>query len=92
MLATLASIRTEAEQTRQHHAELAADLAETGGPFPHRLHVNALVFKFMWDQAEMLLRWVTWAEQEVADWPDDASQRPEREVATVLRKAAASSS
>jgi DNA-binding PadR family transcriptional regulator len=91
LLATLASIRTEAERTRQHHAELAADLAETGGPFPERLHVNALVFKFMWDQAEMLLRWVTWAEQEVADWPEDASQPPEREVATILRKAAASS-
>jgi DNA-binding PadR family transcriptional regulator len=87
--ATLASIRTEAEQTGQHHADLAADLAETGGPFPDRLHVNALVFKFMWDQAEMLLHWVTWAEQEVADWPDDASQ-PRREVVTVLRDAAAS--
>jgi len=92
LLATLASIRTEAERTRQHHAELAADLAETGGPFPERLHVNALVFKFMWDQAEMLLRWVTWAEQEVADWPDDASQPTEREVVTVLREAAAASS
>lgn len=89
LLATLASIRAEAEQTRQHHAELAADLAQTGGPFPERLHVNALVFKFMWEQTEMLLRWVTWAEQEVADWPDDAS-RPPGEVAPVLREAAAS--
>lgn len=92
LLATLASIRTEAEQTRQHHAELATDLAKTGGPFPDRLHVNTLVFKFMWEQTAMLIRWVTWAEQEVADWPDDATQPPEREVATVLREAAASSS
>lgn len=92
LLATLASIRTEAEQTRQHHAALATELAKTGGPFPDRLHVNTLVFKFMWEQTAMLLRWVTWAEQEVADWPDDATQPPEREVATVLREAAASSS
>ena len=92
LLATLASIRTEAEKTRQRHAALAADLAETGGPFPDRLHVNALVFKFMWEQAEMLLRWATWAEQEVADWPDDISQPPVPEVAPVLREAAASSS
>jgi PadR family transcriptional regulator, regulatory protein AphA len=91
LLATLASIRTEAEKTRRHHAELATDLAETGGPFPERLHVNALVFKLMWEQTEMLLRWVNWAEQEVADWPDDASQPTEREVVTVLREAAASS-
>lgn len=91
LLATLGSIRTEVERTRQHHAELAADLAETGGPFPKRLHVNSLVFKFMWDQAEMLLRWVTWAEEEVARWPDDISQPSGRGIVTVLRKAASSS-
>ncbi|HXG77123.1 MAG TPA: PadR family transcriptional regulator [Gaiellaceae bacterium] len=92
LLATLASVRAEAERRRQHHAELAADLAETGGPFPERLHVNALVFKFMWEQTEMLLEWVTWAEQEVADWPSDASLPTEREPASVLREAAGLSS
>ncbi len=92
LLATLASIRTEAERNRQHHAELAADLSETGGPFPDRLHVNTLVFKFMWEQSEMLLRWVAWAEQEVAGWPEDISRPAEPEVVTVLREAAASSS
>ncbi len=92
LLATLASIRTEAERTRQHHAELAADLAKTGGPFPQRLHVNSLVFKFMWEQTEMLLRWIAWAEHEVADWPDDVSRPREREITTVLREAAGSSS
>lgn len=91
LLATLASIRAEAEQTRQHHAELAADLAETGGPFPERLHVNALVFKFMWEQTEILLRWVTWAEKEVARWPDDISQPSGRRIVTALREAASSS-
>lgn len=91
LLATLASIRAEAEQTRQHHAELAADLAETGGPFPERLHVNALVFKFMWEQTEILLRWVTWAEKEVARWPDDISQPSGRRNVTALREAASSS-
>ncbi len=86
LLATLASIRAEAERARQHQSELAAELAETGGPFSERLHVNALVFKYMWEQNEALLRWLTWAEQEVADWPDDASQPGEREAATMLRE------
>lgn len=92
LLATLASIRTEAEGMKQHHAELAADLTETGGPFPSRLHVNALVFKFMWEQAETLTRWAAWAEKEVASWPEDVSRPMESEVVTVLREAAASSS
>jgi DNA-binding PadR family transcriptional regulator len=88
LLSTLASIRAEAEQTRLHHAELAADLAETGGPFPDRLHVNTLVFKFMWEQTETVLRWVTWAEQEVAAWPANASRAATREVSPTLRDAA----
>jgi PadR family transcriptional regulator, regulatory protein AphA len=92
LLATLASIRTEADETRQHHAELAADLADTGGPFPDRLHVNALVFKFMWEQTEALTRWVEWAEKEVAGWPEDVSPPMGPEVAAVLRAAADSSS
>jgi PadR family transcriptional regulator AphA len=85
LLATLRSIRAEAEQTREHHVDLAAHLAESGGPFPERLHVNALVFRFMWEHAEMLLRWVAWAEHEVANWPDDVAAPTERDVAPVLR-------
>lgn len=92
LLATLRAIRAQAEQTRHSHAELADDLAQTGGPFPERLHVNALVFKFMWEQAEALTRWVTWAEQEVAGWPKDLSQPAVPAVVTVLREAADSSS
>lgn len=77
LLATLASIRAEAEDARKHHAELAADFAETGGPFPDRLHVNTLVLKFMSDQAETVLRWVDWAQEEIADWPQDVSRPTE---------------
>lgn len=74
LLQTLATIRADAEATREHHAELAADLAVTGGPFPDRLHVNALVLRFMWDQAETVIRWAEWAETVVAEWPDTATQ------------------
>lgn len=74
--ATLRSIREQAERTQAEHAALAQDLAETGGPFPDRLHLNALVFQFMWDQTETILRWASWAEQEVADWPEDITTPP----------------
>lgn len=90
LLATLASIRADAEETRTHHATLAADLAKTGGPFPERLHVNALVFKYMWEQNEALLRWASWAEQEAATWPDDASRPDGPSAARALREATAS--
>lgn len=90
LLATLRSIRAEARRTREHHSALAADLAGTGGPFPERLHVNALVFKFMWEQADMVARWTVWAEHEVARWPDDVSKPRDSAVVSVLRAAAVS--
>jgi PadR family transcriptional regulator, regulatory protein AphA len=91
LLATLGSIRDEAEQTREDHVTLAAELALTGGPFPDRLHVNALVFKFMWEQTEMVIRWAIWAEQEVTSWPDDISRPGRPTVPSVLREATDSS-
>ncbi len=87
LLATLRSVRDEAERTRQEHVALADDLAQTGGPFPDRLHVNELVFKFMWEQTETVIRWATWAEQQVARWPEDITS-PGSEAGVVLREAA----
>jgi DNA-binding PadR family transcriptional regulator len=92
LLATLRSIRAEAYRTREHHSALAAELAGTGGPFPERLHVNALVFKFMWEQADMVARWAVWAEHEVSRWPEDVSKPMNSAVVSVLREAAAVSS
>jgi hypothetical protein len=48
------------------------------------------VFKYMGDQNEALLRWVSWAEQEAATWPDDASRPDEPSADSALREATAS--
>ncbi len=88
LLATLRSIRDQAERTRNEHMALAADLAQTGGPFPDRLHVNELVFKFMWEQTETAIRWATWAEEHVAQWPQDLARPAAPATGTVLRQAA----
>ncbi len=88
LLATLRSIRERADRTREEHSTLAHDLAENGGPFPDRLHVNSLVFKFMWEQTETVIRWATWAEHEVASWPDDIARPPGPHAGTILREAA----
>jgi hypothetical protein len=42
----------------------------------------------MWEQAEMLERWVGWAEAEVAGRPDDVSMPPGDGPVRVLRDAA----
>ena len=86
LLTTLRSIREQAERTREQHIALAADLSETGGPFPDRLHVNELVFKFMWEQTETVVRWATWAEEQVATWPEDLARPDGTGAGTVLRQ------
>ena len=88
LLATLRSIREQAQRTRDEHAALADDLSRTGGPFPDRLHVNELVFRFMWEQIDTVIRWATWAEQQVADWPEDITRPDQTGAGTVLRQAA----
>jgi DNA-binding PadR family transcriptional regulator len=87
LLATLGAIRDQAERTRSQHAALAGDLEQTGGPFPDRLHLNALVFQFMWDQAETVLRWASRAQQQVADWPEDLTTPPGPAALQILHEA-----
>jgi DNA-binding PadR family transcriptional regulator len=89
LLTTLRAIRDQAGRTRNEHAALARDLAQTGGPFPNRLHLNALVFQYMWEQTETIIRWATWAEQQVANWPEDITRPTGPEAQTMLRTAAA---
>jgi hypothetical protein len=85
LLATLRSVREQAERAREEHVALAADLIETGGPFPDRLHVNELVTKFMWEQTETVIRWAGWAEDQVGAWPEDISGPHGQEVGAFLR-------
>lgn len=88
LLENIRSIREEAERTRQEHAALADELARGGGPFPDRVHVNELVFKYMWEQTETVIRWSAWAEDQVADWPDDIYEPSGPDVGAALREAA----
>lgn len=92
LLSTISTIREQAQRTRDAQAALAADLADTGGPFPDRLHVNSLVFKFMWEQTETVLRWATWAEHEVTSWPEDITRPPDPAPMDTLNQAAAARS
>jgi hypothetical protein len=66
--ANLQSIRSLAEDRRLKATERMREYQETGGPFPHRLAVIALVARFHNEQAELLCRWAEWAEGEVRSW------------------------
>ena len=88
LLATLRSVREQAERVRSEHAALAGDLLLPTTRFPDRRHVNELVMKFMWDQNEMVDRWAQWAAQQVAGWPEDITLPEGPQVGDFLRQAA----
>jgi DNA-binding PadR family transcriptional regulator len=91
LLATLASIEAEVVEARSSQMEIASDVAETGGAFPHRLHVSALVFEFFSQYSEMLLCWTRWAQEQVESWPDDLTVTPIAEVKEIFERLAVGS-
>jgi DNA-binding PadR family transcriptional regulator len=66
--ANLAAIRTHAEDERAKYVERVAEYETTGGPYPERLPVIALVVRFHDEMIEAHRRFAEWAEAEVADW------------------------
>jgi PadR family transcriptional regulator AphA len=65
----LRAIRDDAERNRQRTRQRGEEYLHTGGPFPDRLPVIALVAKFLIEHAALVARWAAWAEDVVADWP-----------------------
>ncbi|MDI2128896.1 PadR family transcriptional regulator [Yinghuangia seranimata] len=65
---TLAAMRADAATRLALARERAAEYRETGGPYPDRLPVIALVTRMFLDQAEAFDRWAAWAEQAVGEW------------------------
>jgi DNA-binding PadR family transcriptional regulator len=70
LLANLRAIRLEAERILQFGARLAHEYFDHKGPFPERLHIHALVWRFLWESTKARLDWAIWAEAQVEQWPD----------------------
>src|SRR5262245_56554073 len=66
---TLRGLRNEGEAVRHQLGAQAADYVATGGPFPERLHIIALIGRFLGDYAQLLESWAAWAEEQVTHWP-----------------------
>ena len=79
----LAAIRAHAEEEMAFGEIRLREYADTGGPFPDRLPIIALVARHFEERNLAMLRWVEWAEAAIVDWegvtpetgarvPDDA--------------------
>ncbi len=68
LIATLERISRMAQDRSEQVSSRLAEYAETGGPFPDRLPVIALVARYHAAHARMLQDWAEWALAEAETW------------------------
>lgn len=76
------SLEATAWQAREFHAKgypLIKEVLDTGGPFPHRLHLVEPMIGFLDDFYRLLIQWCERTITEIDDWPDtrDVGLTPE---------------
>ena len=79
------AIAADADEWITEVSEVADVYARGDGPFPERIHVNALLATLMIEQARTASRWATWAATEVEGWTDPATADVEWSVGTLRR-------
>jgi DNA-binding PadR family transcriptional regulator len=70
LLAAIDQIGARAKAEMASWAEVAGPYADGEGPFPERLHVNAMVMRLAFDISMVELAWAEWAREQVEHWPD----------------------
>ena len=82
----LESVRDQMEAARAFGERLGTEIATTGGPFPERTHINALVHRFLSMYVDSVGLWAAWALEEVGTWTDTAPSEAKlrRAKATLL--------
>jgi len=79
----LEAVRDRMEDFVEFGEAQGAEIATTGGPFPDRTHIIALVHGFMDIYVDAIHRWSLWALDEVGRWRDTA---PDDEKITRARQ------
>ena len=74
LLASIASVGRDARELRDAAVAIGHALLADDGPFPGRMHVNALGGRFVLEYAAALERWADWAGDEVRRWPDTSER------------------
>jgi PadR family transcriptional regulator AphA len=70
LLTNLRRFAQEAAAAKEFWKAVAGDYDRGEYEFPERVSVNALFFRWNWQQAETHIRWAQWAIEQVESWPD----------------------
>jgi len=85
LLANLREYRAEAHQKRALWAGVADAYSDGTHAFPQRAHINALIFRWAFDNATVNAQWADWAIEQVEHWPDTTSPAGLEQVLEIFR-------
>lgn len=69
-LAQVAVLAQHADERLALGRRVADQYLAAQGPTPPRLHINAVMWRFLWEQHQATARWAAWAAEEIDSWPD----------------------
>jgi PadR family transcriptional regulator, regulatory protein AphA len=69
LLKNLRAFAAEAAAVKELWELVASDYDRGLHGFPDRVHVNSLIFRWIWQQADTNARWAQWAIEQVETWP-----------------------
>jgi PadR family transcriptional regulator AphA len=84
LLRAIDRLKADADALVQHFTMLGGEYARGEGPFPERIHVNALIATLAIAQGRATARWTTWARFEVEKWEDTTVADVEWAVRTLV--------
>ena len=76
----------EAAAMEEPWRAIAREYAGGGGPFPERVHINALFWVMLDRWARMRAEWAEWAAREVESWPDERGPANLADSRAILRR------
>ncbi len=84
LLARIRDVGAEAEAIEAPWRAIAAEYANGQGPFPERIHINALFWVLLDRWARLRAEWARWAVMEVESWPDEQGPDDREAVQALL--------
>jgi PadR family transcriptional regulator AphA len=70
LLQNLRAFAAEAAAVKELWRVIASEYDRGNETFPERVHVNSLIFRWIWEHAALNARWADWAIEQVEQWPD----------------------
>lgn len=84
LLTRIRDVGAEAEAIEAPWRAIAAEYANGEGPFPERIHINALFWVLLDRWARLRADWAHWAAMEVESWPDEHGPEDRAAVRALL--------